>query len=734
MKNSKLSYTAPAKIWTEALPLGNGRLGAMIYGRADIEKIQFNEETLWSGHHESEADNPNCAEHLCEIRELIFSGQLSKAEAVANKYFVCRGEGGGSKEKKAKNLPYGSYQTAGDLFIKLGDSEISKYSRSLELSNGIARVKYDRGEKSIVHEYFISESLNCFCGRIIGKLDREPEFSFRREEAEIEYLDDMIKMSGSFNGGIAFGAAVKLVRLENECRFYVSVRTDYSPDSKLDIIPVEEAIQTVCRACETDFDEEMKRSKKRVSELMERSVIDIADESGLTTGELMQTARQSRESLNALIELYFNFGRYLLISSSRACVLPANLQGIWTNDYNTIWSADYHININIQMNYWLAESTRLSECHDVFLRYIKFLAKHGEATARICYGQKGWAAHTITNPWGFTAPGNGFSWGSFMCAGAWCCEHIFERWSYSGDIEFLSEYYPIMRSACEFFLGFLVEDPESGYLVTAPSNSPENHYRDPQSGEIVAICAGPTMDNSILYELFTNTISAARILDTDHELVDRIKDARSRLAPIKVGRFGQIMEWQKDFEETEPGHRHLSMLYGLHPSKLITRSKTPELFEAAKVSIARRLSAGGGHTGWSRAWIINFYARLGMGDEAYFHLDKLLESSTYANLFDAHPPFQIDGNFGGAAGIAELLLQSHEGFISLLPALPSAWSKGSFKGLRARGGFVFSASWDEGKLIDFEVESEHGGAPEVRCEERCWHFKLAPGEHLKIEA
>ena len=735
MKNSKLIYNHPAKIWTEALALGNGKIGAMVYGRVGTEKLQFNEETLWSGWNEPEADNPDCAAHLEEIRKLIFAGKLSEAERIANEHFVCGGAGGGSsKSLPAKDLPYGSYQTAGDLFIRLPEGEAEDYVRTLDLSTGVARVSYRLGKTDFLREYFVSEKYNCVCGRIKSDEPFKAEFSYRREDAEIECSDDLIKMRGSFQNGIDFAVAVKIVREERECRFYVCIKTNYKPDGRLDIDPLAEALKTVETAAAIDFDEVMCESAERVRELMERSVVDLGRDSELLTDErLKRAADGDADEINSLTELYFNFGRYLMISSSRSCVLPANLQGIWTNDYNTIWSADYHININIQMNYWLSEVTRLPECGDAFLRYIKFLSVHGKRTAEVNYGMRGWVAHTITNPWGFTAPGNGFSWGSFMCAGAWCCEHIWERWLYTRDLDFLREYYPVMKGSCEFFLDFLTEDPNTGYLVTAPSNSPENHYRDPETGETVAICAGPTMDNSILYELFTNTASAAKELGIDEEFAEKIKKTRDRLPPISIGEHGQIMEWQKDYEETEPGHRHLSMLYGLHPSNLITKSATPELFEAAKVSIARRLSGGGGHTGWSRAWIINFYARLGMGDEALSHIAALLEKSTYPNMFDAHPPFQIDGNFGGCAGIAEMLMQSHEGFIGLLPALPGAWANGSFKGLRARGGFILSAEWKDMKVVRFEVESEIGGSCEIRFGNTVWKAELAAGEKRTVE-
>ncbi len=751
MKNATLAFEAPSKIWTDALPIGNGRLGAMVYGRIGEEKIQLNEETLWSGWYDPDADNPECAEHLDEIRKLVFEGRLSEAEELANRYFVCRGAGGGSGKVPAKDLPYGSYQTAGDLFIKLhDDEETSSYTRSLDLSSGIATVIYKTHGQKFTREYFASEKYSCVCGRIYSPLPFKADYRFRRDDAVIEESEDLIKAHGSFPNGISYGAAVRIVRYENENLIYISVRTNYAMDGKLDIDPLEEAVKLVNAAADEDYEYIKCESAARVYDLMSRSTLDLAPDIRVNTdkikayiskydaesklepvpGETFEE-RGKREgdvaAVNGVIELFYNYGRYLMIASSRNCVLPANLQGIWTNDYNTIWSADYHININIQMNYWLTELTGLPECGDIFMRYIKFLSEHGKRTAKVNYGMNGWVAHTITNPWGFTAPGNGFSWGSFMCAGAWCCEHIWQRWLFTENIDFLREYYPVMKGSCEFFLDFLTEDPETGYLVTVPSNSPENHYRDPGTGKTVAICAGPTMDNSILYELFTNTIAAAKLLETDEEFSEKLKKTRDRLPPIKIGKYGQIMEWQKEFEETEPGHRHLSMLYGLYPSDLITRSKTPELFEAAKVSIARRLSAGGGHTGWSKAWIINFFARLGMGREAYNNLFELITKSTYANLFDAHPPFQIDGNFGAVAGIVEMLVQSHEGYVELLPALPPTWRNGGIYGICARGGLLVAAEWEDGKLARFEVESEYGGDCEIRYGDKSWKYTFLPG-------
>ena len=414
---------------------------------------------------------------------------------------------------------------------------------------------------------------------------------------------------------------------------------------------------------------------------------------------------QDGESDASLLETYFAYGRYLLISSSYNCALPANLQGIWVNEYNPAWASDYHININLQMNYWLTDTCGLNELNIPYFNFLRFLSEHGSRTANVQYGINGWVAHTIANPWGFTATGEGASWGSFMCAGAWCCQHIITSYEFTLDREFLRKNYDILKGACEFFLGFLVIDPRNGHLVTCPSNSPENHFIAPDGGKY-AICAGPAMDSEIVRDIFEGCANACDILGIDADFAAILRKKLNLLAPISVGKHGQIMEWSEDFDEPEPWHRHISHLYALYPSMIIPRSH-PELMDACRKTLERRLSAGGGHTGWSRAWIINFFARLCDGDAALDNLNALLRKSTHPNLFDDHPPFQIDGNFGGTAGIAEMLIFSDGENIKLLPALPSdkEWQSGEFKGLRARGGIEVDCAWESGIITSCTLHS-----------------------------
>jgi alpha-L-fucosidase 2 len=480
------------------------------------------------------------------------------------------------------------------------------------------------------------------------------------------------------------------------------------------------------------YNELLARHKNDFRSLMNRVNFDITPDSGedtLPTDERLKAFKETKSDLG-LTELYFQYGRYLLISSSREGSLPANLQGIWANALQTPWNCDYHTDINIQMNYWPVEVTNLSECQMPLTELIESVVEPGRRTAEIHYRAKGWAIHPITNVWGFTAPGEWPSWGLHLGAGAWMVQHLWEHYAFTGDKGYLNRVYPVMKESAEFYLDWLIKDPVTGKLVSGPASSPENSFKAPD-GSIGYLTMGPSHDQQVIWDLFTNLMESSDILGINDDFTKKVAKARENLLMAKIGSDGRLMEWPVEFEEPEPGHRHMSHLFALHPGRQIT-ALTPDMQSAARKSLEFRLANGGGHTGWSAAWLVNLWARLNDGDQAKKAIDVLLTKCTSPNFFDLHPPFQIDGNFGATAGIAEMLLQSHTGEVVLLPALPSNWPDGEMSGLVARGGLVIDLEWEDGKLSETNIMARKGGKFTLNYGGNKKNIELAEGEKMTI--
>lgn len=741
--NLKLWYTAPAREWVEALPIGSGKLGAMIFGGVREERIQLNEDSLWYGG-KVDRSNPDAGKSLGEIRRLLMAGRLEEAERLAKL----------SLTSTPKNIA--PYQTLGDLTLEFrgAGGSLTDYKRELDLTEGVVQIGYTsegvRYRREALASYVDGVIAIRFTADVAGSLSFDAHLGRRPFDGESRGHDDTIYMSGQCGpDGVRYCAAVKLVAeggkteivgdfltvtAADSATLYIAAATTFRCDD-----PVQACLRTLGAAAAKGYDAIRLDHVRDYSELFGRVSLELGEAGEaekLPTNERLKAFRAGGAD-EGLLALFFQYGRYLLIASSRPGSLPANLQGVWNESHTPPWESDYHLNINLQMNYWPAELCNLAECHEPVFDLMDRLRETGRVTAKSMYGARGFTAHHATDLW---AESNVV--GLYMPAviwpmgGAWMALHLWEHYRYGMDVEFLRKRaYPTLKEAALFLLDFLVEDAR-GRLVTAPSLSPENTYRLP-NGESGRLCVGPSMDSQIIHAVFTACLEAIDALGAEAEEAEfraEVSSALVRLPEPQIGRSGGLMEWSEDYEEVEPGHRHISHLFALHPGEQITPRHEPELAAAARKTLERRLANGGGHTGWSRAWIVEFWARLGDGDASHEHLGALLAKSVHPNLFGDHPPFQIDANFGGTAALAEMLLQSHRGELALLPALPAAWPEGRVSGLRARGGYTVDLSWGEGKLREAVIASEHGGSVNVRYAGGGLELKLAAGERVTLMA
>jgi alpha-L-fucosidase 2 len=734
-----LWFTHPAGTWNEALPVGNGRLGAMVFGDPSKERLQLNEETVWTGNR-SDFVNPQARESLKEVRALLFAGKYAEAQKLAQQTMM--------GDKKV----HSTYQTLGDLQLDFTytDSPVSDYYRELDLETAVAKVSYRVGKVVYTREVFSSAPDQAIVVRLTadqpGALTFTMKLSRPGDKASIKATNGEITLREHVGNGVGIqlvaqakvqheGGSLQItgetiaVEKANAVTLLITAATDYWGSN-----PAEISTKQLITAAGHTYEELKNKHIKDYQQYFKRVDLDLGTSQAIyfPTDTRVAAIKQGNTDPH-LLKLYYQFGRYLLISSSRPGGLPANLQGIWADGLNPPWDADYHININIQMNYWPAEVTNLSEMHMPFLQFLDNMRPDARKTARDMYGLKGTVAHFTTDAWHFSETYGQTQWAMWPMGMAWSVQHLWEHYLFTEDRKYLQELaYPVMKEAAQFCADWLVENPQTKQLVSGPSISPENTFQT-KDGEIATMVMGPTMDHMIIRDLLSNTIEASKIINMDAAFRRKLENILSRLAPTKIGRDGRIMEWTEEFEEPEKGHRHISHLFGLHPGRQITKQSNPELLEAARKTIDYRLSHGGGHTGWSRAWIINFFARLQEGELAYQNLLALLGKSTLPNLFDTHPPFQIDGNFGATAGITEMLMQSHAGEVQLLPALPADWPKGYIHGICARGGFEVNIDWEGGKLKKCTIISKLGNACTIRYGNQVTTIQTEKGKTYQLD-
>ncbi len=740
------------KEWLKALPLGNGSLGAMVFGDVNKERIQLSEESMWSGS-KADNDNPEAFAAVAKIRQLLFEGKYKQATKLTNKTQICKGKGSG--HGNGAHVPFGSFQTLGDLWIDFNHKAAYKeYYRELDLEEAVVRVRYQQDGVHYKREIFTSYPDQVMMIRLTA--DKPGKLSFkctlnRPERFQTEALKDQLVMFGSLdngkggeglqymcrlsartvNGSVTYNNSEMMVENADEVILYLTASTDYVldyPDYKgRDYKTITEnnlknAQQKSWNQLLENHINDYQKYYKRVGFNISRGI-----EDNIPTDERVEAFQKKKADDPILTELIFQYGRYLLISSSRPGTLPANLQGLWANKTQTPWNGDYHTDVNVQMNYWPAEVTNLSEMHLPLFDLMESFIEPATKTAQVQYHNSGWVIHPITNVWGYTSPGEAASWGMHTGGSAWISSHIGTHYAFTGDTAFLKRMYPVLQGATAFYMDWLVENPKTGALVSGPAVSPENTFKAPD-GSRCQISMGPAHDQEVIWQLFTDFIQASEVLDIHTDFVEEVIQAKDKLAGPQIASDGRLMEWAEEFEETEPGHRHISHLFALHPGSQINLRETPELAQAAKKSLDYRISHGGGHTGWSAAWLISQYARLGDAKQAKHSLDVVLAKSTSPNLFGQHPPFQMDANFGTTAGIAEMLLQSYSGNIIILPSLPSEWEQGGVYGLKARGGFTVDMTWEKGALLELKVTSLYGNTCKIVYKDKMVESYIKRGE------